>query len=183
METASNVSSRDILLFQEINETSALDVVNKILEINRVDDQKEKELKDYKREPIKLYISTYGGSVYDGLAVVDAISNSKTEVHTIATGKVMSMGLPILLSGHKRYGDKYGTIMYHEVTNYVWDKATEIRRTLDETNRLQGVVDEIILSKTAILKDKLDEVKEKKIDWYISMQEALRLNIVEEIIK
>lgn len=182
MEIANNVTIRDILLFQEIRETSALDIVNKILEINREDNQKEKELKDYKREPIKFYISTYGGVVYDGLAIVDAINNSKTEVHTIAIGKVMSMGLPILLSGHKRYGNKYGTIMYHEVSSYVWDKATEIKQTLEEANRLQEIIDEIILSKTAILKDRLTEVKEKKLDWYITMNEALKLNIIEDII-
>ena len=39
------------------------------------DNENAAHLKDYKREPISLIISTNGGSVYDALALVDMIES------------------------------------------------------------------------------------------------------------
>ena len=76
--------------------------MDSILEINEDDLEKEGIYKDWERTPIKLFINSYGGSVYDGLALIDVIKNSKTLVHTICVGSCMSMALWIWLSGIKR---------------------------------------------------------------------------------
>lgn len=94
----------------------------------------------------------------------------------------MSMGLPILVSGARRFAYKYSTIMYHEMSTLMWDKLESIKQDLKEGERLQVILDSIILNNTQILKEKLDNIKERKIDWYISAEEALKLGIIDEII-
>jgi ATP-dependent Clp protease protease subunit len=51
--------------------------MDSILEINEDDSEKEEIYKDWERTPIKLFINSYGGSVYDGLALIDVIKNRK----------------------------------------------------------------------------------------------------------
>ena len=68
---------RKILLSENINAASVKDIITKIMEINNDDDLKEEDYKNWERKPIKLFINSFGGSVYDGLALVDIIKQSK----------------------------------------------------------------------------------------------------------
>lgn len=178
-----NISiQRDLLLSKEVDNKSVGDIMEKIYAINYDDDMKERELKSFEREPIKLHIDTCGGCCYDGWALVGTIEHSKTPVHTICEGYALSMGLPILLSGSKRIAYKYSTMLYHELAAWNWGKLTQIKENAKQLDVLQDRYDTYILNKTNILQDKLREIKERKIDWYISAQEALKLGIVNEVI-
>ena len=44
------------------------------------------------------------------------------------------------------------------------------------------MLEKIVLEKTKISKDKLKQVYTEKLDWYISADEALKLNIIDEIL-
>ena len=178
-----NISiQRDLILGENVNSCSVKDIIKSIMDINYDDDIKCKEFSGFQKLPINLYINTYGGSVYDGLGLINIIKASKTPIYTYVVGEAMSMGLPILVSGTKRFAYKYSTIMYHEISTFMWDKLESIKQDLKEGERLQVILDSIILNNTQILKEKLDNVKERKIDWYISAEEALKLGIIDEII-
>lgn len=69
---------RKLLLSEEINAASVKAIIEKIMEINEDDDTKELDYRDWERKPIKLFINSFGGSVYDGLSLVDVIKQSKT---------------------------------------------------------------------------------------------------------
>ena len=73
---------RKIVLSDRIKDSTVKEVIEKILEINYRDCGCVAEYKEYEVEPIELYISSFGGSVYDGLALVDIIRNSNTPIHT-----------------------------------------------------------------------------------------------------
>ena len=89
---------RDLLLSDRICQNSVKNIMEDIFEINEDDRRKEEIYKDWERKPIKLFINSYGGSVYDGLALIDVIKHSKTPVHTICVGSCMSMGFWIYLA-------------------------------------------------------------------------------------
>ncbi len=52
-------------------------------------------------EDIKIYINSPGGSVYDGLGLLDIMEYIKPKIETINTGLAASMAAIILCSGHK----------------------------------------------------------------------------------
>ena len=178
-----NISiKRDLLLSKDVDNESVGDLMKEIYEINYDDDQKQKELNSFERKPIMLHIDTCGGSCYDGWGLIGTIEHSKTPVYTICEGYAMSMGLPILLSGKKRYAYKYSTILYHEISGWNWGKLTQLKEDTKQFDILQNLLDTYVLDKTKILQDKLKEVRERKIDWFISAKEALKLGIVDEVI-
>lgn len=68
------------------------------------------------KEPIELFISSYGGTVYEALALYDIIQTLKCPVHTFAYGKCMSAA-PLLLAcgepGH-RWVAQHASFMHHD---------------------------------------------------------------------
>lgn len=168
---------RKILLSESINAASVKDIIAKIMEINHDDDLKEADYKDWERKPIKLFINSFGGSVYDGLAIVDIIKQSKTPVHTISIGSSMSMGFWIYLAGHKRYIGENATLMFHDITTWVWDKSESIKQELNEVLRLQKVICNEITSTSSVKQTTLDDYITRKAEWYIPAEEAIKLKL------
>lgn len=114
---------RDLLLSDRISQGTVKDIIKDIFEINFDDDEKEEIYKDWERKPIQLFINSYGGSVYDGLALIDVIKRSKTPVHTVCIGSCMSMALWVWLSGAKRFVGESATLMFHDVFLFAYDKT------------------------------------------------------------
>lgn len=177
---------RAIWLTNEVYPDTMAPVIQQIHDINYQDSRKEKEAaldgQIYVRQPIKLYVSSYGGSVYDGFGLVGAILSSKTPVHTYANGKVMSMGFVIAVSGTKRFAYPHTTYMFHSVSSVAWGKFTELEESVEESRRLQQKIDTLTTTKTKIRQERLDEVHATKYDWYFDALDALELNCVDEIL-
>lgn len=172
---------RTLYLFDAIDKTSVKAVIESIIKINKLDDDNDKKEKDYKRLPVDIIINSRGGNVYDGLALINVIDNSKTEIHTHVYGLAASMGLLIAVSGHRRFVGRLSTFMYHSVSNTIGGKLEHLRNRLDEVQRLQHVYDEYLLARTKLGIDQLIRVQEHKSDWFISPEEALKWGVVDEI--
>ncbi len=187
LDLSSNPSDpRAIWLTTEVYPETIAPVIQQINDINYQDSRKEKEYQAdgqfYIRQPIKLYVSSYGGSVYDGFGLLGAISSSKTPIHTIAFGKVMSMGFMIAISGHKRFSYPHTTYMFHSLSGMAWGKVMDMQESTEENTRLQNKLDTVVTTRTLITQERLDEVHTRKFDWYFDSNNALELECVDEII-
>ena len=128
---------RDLLLSECISPKAVAAVVKDIFDINRDDDKKEELYKNRERKPIRLFINSYGGNVYDGLALVDIIRRSKTPVHTVCSGSCMSMALWVWLFGARRFIGEAATLMFHDISLFALDKTEGIKQELKEMIRIQ----------------------------------------------
>ena len=188
---------RIITLFNEVDESTMATAVEKIFQINREDEEWIKNVQnvmtasgakfnpskiDIEMPHIQVLLSTYGGSVYDGLALYDAIKASKTKVDVIIGGKSMSMGTIIMLGSETRKAYRNTTFMVHEMSTGFLGKIKDMEDDLDESKRLQKVLWDIITSETKITQKQLNELYEKKKDWFITAEEALELGLITEII-
>ena len=99
--------NRVIVLSDNIDNNTAGAIQAYLLEVSLFDDSEDDSKKDYKREPIKLYINSCGGSVPDTWAIIDTIKSITTPVYTYCTGYAYSGGFLLFLSGEKRYGSKH----------------------------------------------------------------------------
>jgi len=168
---------RTIVLSGEIDESSVKDAIQTISFINEIDDGKEVV------EPIKLIINSLGGNILDGFALIGVIENSFVPVYTYGYGSIMSMALPILAAGDKRFGHQLATFMYHECLDSVpYDKMSIIKENIEETDRLMDMYDDYLTSRTTLTQKQLNKVKNKKTDWYFGSDEALSYNIINEVI-
>lgn len=170
---------RKILLSEDIASMSVRDAIKEIIEINYDDDQKEIDYRDWERKPIQLFINSFGGSVYDGLALVDIVKQSKTPVHTISIGSSMSMGFWIYLAGHKRYVGEHTTLMFHDLTGFTWDKSAAMKQELNEVLRLQKIICDEITSTSLVKQETLDDYIIRKAEWYIPADEAIKLKLAD----
>ena len=175
--------SRTIILCGEVDDNTVYDLMEMIYDINEYDDENEDNVRDYERKPIKMIVNSFGGSVYDGFALIGVMENSKTPIHTYCYGSAMSMALLILVSGHKRFGHRLSTFMYHEcLDNPPYDKLTTLKENLEETKRIMKVYDDQLLSKTKLKRKQIEDTKKIKLDWYMSPEEALSNKIIDQII-
>jgi len=169
---------RNLVLSGEISEESAQNIIQHINDINEDDFGKEE------RSPIQLKINSIGGSMYDGFAIIGAIESSETPVYTYGYGAIMSMALPILVSGVKRFAHPLTTFMYHECLDTFgqYEKVSILKENLEETERVMEMYDDYIFKKTSFTKKQLDKVKKSKIDWYFDINDALEYKVIDQVI-
>ena len=132
--------------------------------------------------PIELYLSTQGGTCYDGIALHDVIEASNTPVEVICTGKIMSMGVIVTLGAKVRKGYRNTTFMIHQVQGLSIGSLREMEDTLAEVSRINDMLFRIIRDKTKVSEEQLNDVLNNKKDWFITADEALTLGILTEII-
>ena len=168
---------RELLLSDSISQGSVKTIIENIFEINEDDREKEEIYKSWERKPIKLFINSYGGCVYDGLALIDVIKRSKTPVHTICVGSCMSMAFWIWLSGNKRFVGERSTLMFHDISIFAFGKTEGIKQELDEMLRLQQILVSEIVECSSIEEERLQDYITRKAEWYIPADEALTLKL------
>lgn len=135
------------------------------------------------RNPIKLYIYSYGGDLAQALMLCDVIATSRILVYTIAMGPVMSAGCIVFLAGHKRFAYPHANLMLH-YGRYQCDmeEITEERRESAKRNYQESMkkMKNYILERTNMPENVLEEKLNKT--WYISKEEMLSYGIVHDII-
>lgn len=178
-----DLSTRTIYVNGTITSDLIEESVLAIRDINMYDDNQEKYLKNYKREPITVIVDTYGGSVYDGLGLVNVISSSKTPVHTYCYSKAMSMGLLIFISGHKRFIHENATLMFHQLSTVIMGTNQDVVDEQSRVNKLNKKLMKIVRKRTSITKEQMNKKNIFKKDWFISGKKAIKLNAADELIK
>lgn len=177
---------RNLFFTDQVDQSSISNVTQKIIEINEDDRMLAKQAEltgfNYNPRPISLYIDSFGGSIYQCMSLVSVMEKSEVPIHTICMGAAMSAGFIILISGHRRFAYKYSTPLYHQASTVLFGTVRAIEENIRETKRLQRVVEKITLEKTKITREKLKEINEKKIDWYMTADEALKLSVIDQIL-
>lgn len=184
---------KTITLFDRIDARTSESTVKKIMEINDDDrqfyDDFDKMAQEYSIKiehtlltPITVLLSTPGGCCYDGMAIYDAIVSSKTPVEIVCSGKVMSMGIIVTLAAKVRKAYRNTTFMIHQVSSMAMGFLQDMEESMEETRRINELLFSIIESKTKITREMLNDIAEKKKDWYLTTEEALELGIITEII-
>lgn len=98
---------RNLYFTSQVDQASIAAISKSILEINANDEILRKQYAiygiEYNPKPIKIYIDSYGGYVYQCFGLLSIMETSKTPIHTIVTGAAMSCGFMMAIHGHKRF--------------------------------------------------------------------------------
>ena len=178
-----DMTTRTIYLNAGISSEAVTEGVLAILKINLYDDEQELKLKNYVRQPIKVVVDSFGGIVYDGMGMINAITSSKTPVHTYCYSKGMSMGLLIFISGHKRFIHENATLMFHQLSGGSYGTNQDILEDAETKNDLNNMLMKIVKKRTKITKEQIKEKNERKQDWFFRGKKAIKLGAADELIK
>ncbi|MBR0403412.1 ATP-dependent Clp protease proteolytic subunit [Candidatus Saccharibacteria bacterium] len=167
------LNDRIIFLGEDVNAHTANLVVAQLLFLAHEDPKKD----------IKLYINSPGGSVYDGLAIIDTMNYITPDVQTIGIGLQASMGAMLLACGAKgkRYCLPNSRIMIHQPSSGTEGKITDQEIMLREGVFLKKRLAEIFAERTG--KPLKQVEKDMDRDNWMSAEEALKYGIIDEIVK
>lgn len=172
------LQDRKIIFNQDVD----LNIVNRaILNIIKWNEEDDKlGLVGDARPPITIYITSNGGCVISGYALLDTMKWSKTPIHTVGIGICASMGAYLLIGGHHRSCYKNTTILLHDGSLALQSTSKKAKNTMEYYDRLEKRLKDFILDNTKITEE-LYEQKEDE-EWYLFGDQARELGIVDEII-
>ncbi|MBR6811283.1 ATP-dependent Clp protease proteolytic subunit [Candidatus Saccharibacteria bacterium] len=166
------LKERVIFLGDEVNSATANIVIAQLLHLAYEDPKKD----------IKLYINSPGGSVYDGLGIIDTMNYIEPDVQTIGIGLQASMGAMLLSSGTKgkRFALPNARIMIHQPSSGTEGKITDQEIALREGIYLKKVLAEMMAKNTGQSLEKIEKDMDR--DNWMSAEEAKKYGIVDEVI-
>lgn len=166
------LKERVIFLGDEVNSATANIVVAQLLHLAFEDPKKD----------IKLYINSPGGSVYDGLAIIDTMNYIEPDVQTIGIGLQASMGAMLLSAGAKgkRYVLPNSRIMIHQPSSGTQGKITDQEIALKEGIYLKQKLAEMLAKNTG--KDVKQVIKDMDRDNWMSAEEAKTYGLVDDVL-
>lgn len=135
------------------------------------------------KKDIKLYINSPGGSVYDGLAIIDTMNYIEPDVQTIGIGLQASMGAMLLSAGAKgkRVCLPNARIMIHQPSSGTEGKITDQEIALREGVYLKQVLAEMMAKNTGKSLKEVEKAMDR--DYWMSAEEAKEFGIIDEVIK
>ena len=166
------LNDRIIFLGEDVNAHTANLVVAQLLFLAHEDPKKD----------IKLYINSPGGSVYDGLAIIDTMNYIEPDVQTIGIGLQASMGAMLLSCGAKgkRFALPNARVMIHQPSSGTQGKITDQEIMLKEGIFLKKRLAEILAKNTGKKVDQI--IKDMDRDNWMSADEAKDYGIIDEVI-
>jgi ATP-dependent Clp protease, protease subunit len=174
---------RIIGLFTEVSEEKNAELIHALLYLNELNKLAPEESK---KRPIEFYVSTYGGSADDMFGMYDMMRQirEETEIHTIGLGKVMSAGVLILASGTKgkRKIGKYCRVMIHSVVAGSHGSLSNLVNEMEAIQKIQEDYIEALVAETDMTKKDIKNMLERKVNVYLSAEEAVELGIADIII-
>ena len=169
------LKDRIIFLSEDVNHVTASLVVAQLLFLESEDPDKE----------ICLYINSPGGSITDGMAIVDTINYIKCPVSTICVGMAASMGAVLLACGEKgkRYATPNAEVMIHQPLiggGGLSGQTTEIKIHADHMVRTRDKLNKLLSEKTGQSLETIERDTER--DNYMTAEQALAYGLIDGIL-
>lgn len=185
--------SRMIGLYGEVEELKASQIIGALLdmgdsaieEVEKDSSNSESEIEEVNR-PIEFIISTPGGNADDMFALYDImrVVREKCDIITYGIGKVMSAGVLLLASGTKgkRKIGKNCRVMIHSVVAGSSGSFHSLKNEMSEIKHMQKAYLQALSDETNMSVKELNAMINRKVNIYLSAEEAVKLGIADIIV-
>jgi ATP-dependent Clp protease protease subunit len=131
---------------------------------------------------INMYINSPGGSVVDGLGLVDTMNYINCDISTTCIGMAASMGSVLLSNGAKgkRFVLPHSRVMIHQVSSSQSGTLADLEIELEQTRRCKNDVYKILADNTGRSFEEMEKLCDRN-NWFIG-QEAVDLGIVDKVL-
>ena len=168
------LKDRIIYLGEDVNPTTSSLIVAQMLFLESEDPDKE----------IFFYINSPGGSITDGMAIVDTMNYIKCPVSTVCVGLAASMGAVLLAAGEKgkRFAMPNSEVMIHQPLiggGGLQGQATEIKIHADHLVKTREKLNKFLSERTGKPLDQIERDTER--DNYMTAEEALEYGLIDGI--
>ncbi len=168
------LKDRIIFLGEDVNSTTASLVIAQLLFLESEDPDRE----------ISLYINSPGGSITDGMGIVDTMNYIKCPVSTICVGLAASFGAVLLANGEKgkRFATPNAEILIHQPLiggNGIAGQTTEIKIQAEHMIKTRAKLNKLLSDKTGQSIETIERDTER--DHWMTAEEALKYGLIDGI--
>lgn len=166
------MQDRIIYFSGEVNQDSVDTVIAQILYLSNVS----------KERDINMYINSGGGSVINGLALIDTMDFVPNAIRTTCIGMCASMGAVLLSNGLKgeRSILKHGRVMIHSVSSGYEGHTKDIEIQVEQTRKCEKDVYSVLAKNLGKTYEEIETLCDRD-NWFIG-EEAVKLGIVDKVI-
>lgn len=170
---SSLLENRIIFLDGEINNQCASLIISQLLYLESKDSN----------EDIQLYINSTGGSVSDGLAIIDTMNTISCDVSCIVTGMAASMAALILSSGTrgKRYALPHAEIMIHQPMSMTQGQVSDLKIAVQHVQQVKETLCDLLVELTGQKKEKIHKDMDR--DKWFNAKDAKCYGLIDAILK
>ena len=166
------MDARTILISDPVDHKLTAKVTAQLLFLDHEDQEK----------PIRIFINSPGGSVYDGFAIYDMIRFVRPKVKIISSGLSASAATVIMLAADKedRMAMPNARIMIHQPSMRFQGAAEDVRRTAEEVLKIKKKINQMYADETGQSFEKVQEDTDR--DYWMSPDEALEYGLISKIV-
>lgn len=176
-ETIRSFLDKRILIFNsEVNDDVLENYILHILKWNKEDENIPVE----KRNKIKIYISTPGGSTFSAWSMIDVIENSKTPIVGVCFDMCASAGFYIYIACHERVAFKNSAILEHDGDIAIENSSKKAKDVMAFFETMDDRLKEHVLKHTKMDSDFYDSIYETEF-WFFS-ERGKELGVVDKIV-
>jgi ATP-dependent protease ClpP protease subunit len=132
--------------------------------------------------PIRLHITSNGGSVFAAFRCINCMKALTVHVHTIVDGYAASAATMISVCGDKRYINKYSNMLIHELRSATsWNKMSELEDEVENMKKIMDQIKDIYVEHTNLTRAELNKLLKRDMDW--DVKKCLQAGLVDEILE
>lgn len=132
---------------------------------------------------MEIIFNSPGGDITEGMALFDFIQGLRQSGHKVTTGSAgmaASMAGILLQAGDHRWVGQQTWILIHRASFGAAGSTFDVEDQLEFIKRLEQRVVDIFVARSELDEDTIRDKWDRK-DWWIPAEEALELNLVDEI--
>ena len=139
--------------------------------------------KEDPKADIQMFIHSYGGEIYAGMAILDTMNYIKPDISTIAVGVAASMGSILLTSGTKgkRFALPNSKIHIHQPLGGVEGQASDIEIETKEILSLKENLYKILSKQTGQSVKQIEKDADR--NKYFTAKEAREYGLIDKVVK
>lgn len=159
-----------ILLYGDIGEgVRAGDIVKELIEAESL----------YGK--IDVRINSYGGDVMAGIAIFNALRNSKADITIYIDGIAASTASVIAACGKPVMMSRYAKLMLHNVSGGVYGTTKEVENYVETMKEIENTLINIYSEKTGMTREEITAKYFDGNDHWLSADDALNLGFIDGI--
>ena len=130
---------------------------------------------------IDLRINSVGGQVDTGIAIFNALKESKADITIYIDCLAASTASFIAACGRTVKMSRYARILIHKPSGGVWGNAEEIKQYLEQLLQIEEILCDIYSRRTGLSVDQIRSTYMDGADHWITAHEAVRLGFADEV--
>lgn len=130
---------------------------------------------------IDVRINSLGGEVYAGIAIFNALRNSKADITIYIDGVAASTASFIASCGKPLKMSRYARLMLHSISGGVYGTTSDLLSCIEEIKQLENTLCEIYSSRCGKSVNEIRATYFDGKDHWLTAQQALELGFIDEI--